>query len=371
MSTTATATRALEIARTQLGYVRDSDGTSKYGEWYGIPKGAFCAMFASWVLDQAGLDANVDYPKHAWTPSGVAWGKARGRFHRTNPQVGDLVYFMWSTVSPNGRGNPPVCHVGIVEAVRADGSIVTIEGNTSSTIGGSQYNGGTVARKVRSGSVIQGYVTPNYDGWYDGPLGSRTILPGDRGEDVKALQAWYNANTDFEPKLEEDGSNGPLTQGRTRDYQGSVGAEVDGIPGPETFGKMGITYTGGSTTTPTPKPTTPSGKLELTGILDKPTILAIQKELIREGRLDIKPDGIINGLYTKGGRVGNSKHSPTILAWQRKRGSGVYDGRISTPRSRLVYKEQQAQGTRRDWYITAGGSTVIRKVQEDLNAGRW
>ncbi len=362
-----TVDRVLALARAELGYVAPAGG-SKFGREYGIGAGAWCAAFVSTILKKAGLTPGSDFPWHAFTPNGVAWGKRLGRWHTTNPQPGDLVYFMWPDVSANGRGTPPVCHVGFVEAVQADGSLITIEGNTSSTVNGSQYNGGTVARRVRRGYVV-GYVTPNYGGWYDGPLGSRQIMPGDRGDDVKAWQEWLNEHTDFTPELDPDGENGPLTQGRTTEYQASVGAKPDGIPGPETFGKAGITYspaTPAPKPTPTPKPEPKPPTLQTTGRLDEATIRALQHAMGTD------PDGTINGLKITAGRVHNEgADSPLIRALQSKFGT-PQDGCISYPRSTLVATMQRVYrlGTV-DGYITAGYSALVAHIQRLLINGKF
>lgn len=327
---TATVDTTLALARAEIGYVAPRGG-SKFGIEYGIGSGAWCAAFVSVVLKRAGLTPGTDFPWHAWTPNGVAWGQARGRFRRSNPQRGDLVYFMWPDVSGNGRGNPPVCHVGFVEAVQADGSLITLEGNTSGTAGGSQYNGGTVQRKVRR-SYIVGYVTPNYDGgWYKGPLGSRQIMPGASGEDVEAWQEWLNDNTEFEPNLVKDGHNGPLTQGRTKEYQRSVGINDDGIPGPITFGKAGIPWTGGSAPAPVPPPAPtpppPSGPREISyGMVGQDV-----------GANQVKLKAL--GFY--GGKIDNHcgpLHSAAIKAFQTAAGirSDGYWGPVSSHRGNKV-----------------------------------
>lgn len=234
----ATVATALALARAEIGYVAPSQG-SKFGREIGIGAGAWCAAFTSVILRKAGLTAGTDFPVTAWTPNIVSWGRNNGRLLFSDPRPGDLVLYMWPGLSTSGRGTPPVCHVGFVEAVQADGSLVTIEGNTSGTVGGSQYNGGTVQRKVRR-SYIQCYVRPNYSDavstWYAGGLGSRVILPGVQGDDVQSWQALLNLKVvGAGAPLEEDGVNGPLTQERTKVLQTLLGLEPDGIPGPLTF----------------------------------------------------------------------------------------------------------------------------------------
>jgi hypothetical protein len=158
----ATADAVIAKAISQIGGY--FPGASPYGVWYeqktnsrGFATSSFCAMGLSWAADQAGaLDI---IPLHAWTPSGVAWFKARGQWHAGvgGARRGDIVYFDFA-------GAPyRVSHVGIVENVNSDGSVNTIEFNTSGTAAGDQRNGRAVVRKRRK-SYIVGYGRPAYVG---------------------------------------------------------------------------------------------------------------------------------------------------------------------------------------------------------------
>lgn len=153
-----TATQVIDQARGHLGDV----GGGFAHEAFGL-SGAWCAMAACTILRDAGVPAD-QRPWTAWTPNLVKWARERGRWKTTDPRPGDLVLFFWPGVSPSGRGVPPVCHVGIVEVVYGDRSLITLEGNTSGTISGSQYNGNVFARRQRSGSSIVGFVDmqPSY-----------------------------------------------------------------------------------------------------------------------------------------------------------------------------------------------------------------
>lgn len=68
-------------------------------------------------------------------------------------QPGDWVYFDW------GQG---IAHVGMFLRHNPDGTVQTIEGNTSFDDGGSQSNGGCVAHKVRNRSLIAACVAVPY-----------------------------------------------------------------------------------------------------------------------------------------------------------------------------------------------------------------
>ena len=59
-------------------------------------------------------------------------------------------------------GNGSAQHIGFIICRKADGSYVTIEGNTSPGLGGSQSDGMCVAVKVRTQNQIRCIYRPNY-----------------------------------------------------------------------------------------------------------------------------------------------------------------------------------------------------------------
>lgn len=152
----------LSVARREIGYSRwnDPQAGTKYGRWFaqktgepyygesGVP---YCAMFVSWVFDQAG--AKCAGLPGAYCPTMLSAASSRVVAVRS-AQPGDIVYFDWG-------GDRVPDHVGIVE--QNNGSyITTIEGNTSSGASGSQGNGGVVARRTRSWNVVRAIVRPSY-----------------------------------------------------------------------------------------------------------------------------------------------------------------------------------------------------------------
>ena len=158
------ASSVLSVARREIGYSRwdDPQAGTKYGRWFaqktgepyygesGVP---YCAMFVSWVFDQAG--ATCAGLPGAYCPTMLSAASSRVVAIRS-AQPGDIVYFDW------GNDRVPD-HVGIIE--QNNGSyITTIEGNTSSGSSGSQGNGGVVARRTRSWNVVRAIVRPNYGG---------------------------------------------------------------------------------------------------------------------------------------------------------------------------------------------------------------
>jgi surface antigen len=140
----------IATAKGQIGYVETPSNITKYGKWYGANGEPWCDMFISWCASQAGGKDIVG--KFAYTPDHAAWFKRRKQWGHT-PKPGAIVFY--------NMGLGRISHVGLVIAVRPDGRIVTIEGNTSSG-SGSQRNGGEVAMKVRSTNLVVGYGYPAY-----------------------------------------------------------------------------------------------------------------------------------------------------------------------------------------------------------------
>jgi hypothetical protein len=161
------------IAQSQIGYqeggsssqlsgtVKGSGNYTEYGRWYGM-QDMWCAMFVSWCAYVAGVPTSV-VPSHSYTPTGLNWFIDRGRAYSRatvanggyTPQPGDIIYFKSS------RNQNITNHVGIVTGY-SDGTVYTIEGNTSSaTI---STNGGAVCAKSYSisNTYIRYICCPNY-----------------------------------------------------------------------------------------------------------------------------------------------------------------------------------------------------------------
>jgi surface antigen len=157
-----TAGQVLDVARSQIRTVEDASGGQPYGAEYGLNGQAWCAIFQWWVFTHAGAPELI--AKAAYTPTLAAWFQAQGRASRT-PQVGSLVFYDWP-----GDGVDRIQHVGIVEAVNPDGTITTIEGNTTSGVAGDQSHGGGVWRRKRSTGSVVVYGHPAYAGAAPAPV---------------------------------------------------------------------------------------------------------------------------------------------------------------------------------------------------------
>lgn len=155
------ALQIIEIAKKELGTTETPINTNKqkYGAYFGQNGVPWCALFCSWCIVQVGL--KLPRINIAYCPDWVNWFKKMNRYFdkSTIPQVGDLVFFAFSK---KGIENGWTEHIGIVEKVNPNGSIVTLEGNTANGLEGSQNNGGGVYRRTRSKPFITGYGRPFY-----------------------------------------------------------------------------------------------------------------------------------------------------------------------------------------------------------------
>lgn len=128
------------VAESQLGYTESTlnyaiasdqtiKGYTRYGAWYGIPYGDWCAMFISFCLHYA----QIPWSAFPYSCHCVVWTNeldALGLFHRVDdekdqyqPKPGDLIFFDYDL---DGRSD----HAGIIVGFNYEaGTIITIEGN--------------------------------------------------------------------------------------------------------------------------------------------------------------------------------------------------------------------------------------------------
>lgn len=136
----------VQIALSQVGNV----GGQPYWSWYGFnSRVEWCAVFVSWVANEAGYIEKGIIPKFAGCENGINWFKAMGQWQSKNyiPKAGDIIFFDWEV-------DGTVSHVGIVERVE-NGKVYTVEGNsTNDTCRQKEY--------AVNSQYIFGYGTPSY-----------------------------------------------------------------------------------------------------------------------------------------------------------------------------------------------------------------
>ena len=222
--------KILSVARGELGVKEKPSGSNrtKYGKWYGVDGQPWCAMYCSWVYDQAGCPLPVI---QQGAPSGAAYcpyiesyaKKNSQWYHR--PKPGDLALFSF--------GKRLSVHIGIVEKVTNGDRFVSIEGNTSLS---SNDNGGCVMRRNRNIGQCRGFYRPKTEPVkYGKDAYYRLIelkLPLMYGHDIKEWQKQMNY---FQYELEVDGYYGENSEDACKDLQKKRNLEVDGVVGPMTW----------------------------------------------------------------------------------------------------------------------------------------
>ena len=133
-------------------YARDLDAIPDY--YNGKKNGyAWCDIFVDWCFaktfgEEKGREM-LYQPKQsagAGCLYSAGYYKQNNAFHRTNPRLGDQIFFSYSPGEYS--------HTGIVVDVNGN-TITTVEGNTSDSVGRRTYE--------TSNRSIAGYGTPNWD----------------------------------------------------------------------------------------------------------------------------------------------------------------------------------------------------------------
>lgn len=140
--------RLVALARAEVGQAEQPPGSNnsqRIAQYRsavpGGPVGPWCAYFASWVAQQAGMPLGDRQQGFARVDDVWAWAQRNGRAVPAGSgdaaRPGDLI--LWDE------------HMGIVESVRPDGTIETIEGNSSDQVSRRTYppGGGNAVGFVR------------------------------------------------------------------------------------------------------------------------------------------------------------------------------------------------------------------------------
>jgi hypothetical protein len=141
----ATATDFIAIATKEIGTVETGNNHTKYGAFTKHDGQPWCGSFVMWCAAQV----KQTIPNCVYTPAGVTGFQGIGTWSNATtakPKPGDIVFFDFV------EGGAPIEHVGIVVKDNLDGTVTTIEGNTSPEhkTKGSQANGGEVAERIRA-----------------------------------------------------------------------------------------------------------------------------------------------------------------------------------------------------------------------------
>jgi len=128
--------------------------TEYYGHEVSGDQYPWCCAFVWYVFKEAGLsNLFCDGRKVALCQTAMNWFQKQNQWY-TSPKIGDCVFYKF------GNNARKTDHIGIVESINSDGSINTIEGNTSDK---DNRNGGMVLRRTRKSGIV-GYGRPKYTG---------------------------------------------------------------------------------------------------------------------------------------------------------------------------------------------------------------
>ncbi|MCH1884330.1 peptidoglycan-binding protein [Agrococcus sp. ARC_14] len=251
-----------------LGEYPPGSNRNKVTAWY-VMVGPWCDMAITYAAAHSDNLAAVG-GRYAYTVWHAQKFQSMGRWHSGTGGIrsGDIIFFDWS----GSRRVSAIDHVGIVEAVHSDGTITTIEGNTSDVC----------MRRKRTGAYVVGYGRPAYGtGGSPMPPNDGMLRRGSTGTAVRTLQG--NLNTVMRSGLAVDGQFGSKTDAAVRSFQQRYGLAVDGVYGPASAATMRAALKGGSTPpAPTPRPPAPA-PLVVDGSYGPKTCAALQRALNRRG----------------------------------------------------------------------------------------
>ena len=136
----------IAVAQKEVGYVEGpKDNETKYGKFTKANYLPWCGSFVMWCAAQVGLKipnvVSTFYGAEKFKGVGGWWNASTYK-----PRPGDLAFFDFQ------EGGNPIDHIGIVIHDNGDGTVTTIEGNTTGEKKkkASERNGGEVAIKVRA-----------------------------------------------------------------------------------------------------------------------------------------------------------------------------------------------------------------------------
>jgi len=139
--------QAEKFIATAVGEIDYIEGPAENETKYQKANQPWCGAFVNWCAKQVGLKI----PNLVYTPAGAkafAEAKRWQLVADATPEPGDLAFYDFPA-----DGIDRISHIGIVEEVKANGTVIVIEGNTSPDVKGDQRNGGQVCRKIRAYKV--------------------------------------------------------------------------------------------------------------------------------------------------------------------------------------------------------------------------
>ncbi|MGW7253831.1 peptidoglycan-binding protein [Streptomyces sp. NPDC054834] len=280
-----TATGMIAAARKLLGTTEHPPGSNHniVTTWYGF-SGAWCDMSISYEAAHSD-NLKAVMGKFALTTAHARAFQSHGRWHYGigGIRAGDVVFFDWS----GGRSIGGIDHVGLVEAVHSNGTITTLEGNTSDAF----------RRRLRNSACVVGYGRPAYDGGAPMPSHDGILRKGSTGKAVKTLQK--NLNTVQKAGLTVDGQFGAATDKAVRVFQTQHKLTVDGEYGPHTAAVMKAALAGKPGVIKPKALVAAAAPLVVDGQFGPATCAALQRALNSKAGAGLDVDGAFGPLTVK------------------------------------------------------------------------
>ena len=189
------------------------------GEWY-----PWCCAYVWDIFRMAGAsELFFDGQRTAYCPTVAAWG-APYEVPYNSAQYGDIVLFDWD-------GDGVADHIGLVLQLNSDGSLETIEGNTSDA---DHSNGGYVLQRTRYRGSVCMLIRPEYDnGSNEYMFDVKEVRLGSSGKDVDLAQRLLRGGGYIDPQTRKlpsvDASFGYETERCVKYFQKKNHLEQTGV----------------------------------------------------------------------------------------------------------------------------------------------
>ena len=159
MTNSIQAQAVVAKAKSHLGYKEGTNNDTIFGTWAGMNHQPWCAMFVSYVFNEAGcLDLIKQNAKgFASCIQMNQWAHAKGMaVSLSEIQAGDILLFAFTGTQPEHTGialGPIDPHTHLIP---------TIEGNTADSHAGNQANGDGVYLKYRAQTSVCAVIRPKW-----------------------------------------------------------------------------------------------------------------------------------------------------------------------------------------------------------------
>lgn len=238
----ATANDVIFLAASYIGTHEEPPGsnnvifnTDYYGSEVHDPSLAWCCAFVWDIFRMANAsELFLGGGKTAYCPTVANWAKNTGRVCiYSEAQYGDLVLFDWNH---DGVAD----HIGFVVGLNDDGSLETIEGNTSDS---DHSNGGWVLGRRRYPDSVLMIVRIDYPEDERLMIEFEQVQKGDSGKAVKVMQAMLRGRGFIDRKTRKlcavTGDFDEATERCLIYFQEKKKLnKIDGVCGPETWPKL-------------------------------------------------------------------------------------------------------------------------------------